>query len=52
MKFNSLINMNFEKHDEFVEYEKYLDSSYFSKLVSYLSDISLIKDNLTKDEWI
>lgn len=52
MKFNSMINLNFEKHDEFIEYEQYLNNSYFSHLVSYLQEISTLHQNLSKDEWI
>ena len=52
MKFNSMINLNFEKHDEFIEYEQYLNNSYFSHLVSYVQEISTLHQNLSKDEWI
>jgi hypothetical protein len=51
MKFNSLMQLNFEKHDEFVEYETFLNNSYFSELITFLKDLKSIGQNISKDEW-
>lgn len=52
LKNQAMDKQNYEKVDEFYQYQDHLDKSYFNKLVKFFKHISKLKDNLTKDAWI
>jgi hypothetical protein len=43
---------NYDKVDEFYQYQDYLDKSYFNKLTQYLKTTSQIREKLSNEAWI
>lgn len=49
LKWEAFSLNNYDKVDEFWEYEQYLESSYFTQLVKYLHNVAELKNKLTSD---
>lgn len=52
LKVKAMLDQNYEKCDEFYKYEKYLYSAYHKELLTYTKQLTALRTNLQKDEWV
>lgn len=52
LKAKAMQSQNYDKVDEFYQYQDYLEKSYFNQLVKYFKNTSQVREKLTNDTWI
>lgn len=52
LKAKAMQKQNYEKVDEFYQYQDHLDKSYFKQLVIYLKHTFQLKEKMSNDTWI
>ncbi|CAI2376857.1 unnamed protein product [Moneuplotes crassus] len=52
LKSKAMQSQNYDKVDEFYQYQDYLDKSYFSQIVNFLKHTSQIRDKLSNEAWL
>ena len=52
LKAKAMQTQNYDKVDEFFQYQDYLEKSYFSQLVKYLKNTSQVKEKFSNETWV